>query len=441
MRIFATGRGGLQEIRETNFKNEREIQRTVEKNLAAFFPGLEIVQSEWSIKDIRIDTLAFDNKAKAFVIIEYKKGKNSGVIDQAIVYHKKLKQNQNDCVMALMETRSDGKLVRPKEIDWQKTRLILIGSSFTKRQIEASDSEDRLELYEIRKYPDHLTVARVGATDEPSVGPIVPNPEHSEADWLDPKDRGAKPLPEIRDLYFTLKNALIDQFQLQLLQRKRWVSFRLEGTEVCSVVLRKHKLQITYSTVKKDLLPSSDFVKDVSRVGRWGRGNYRSDISTELDVSRAIECVDLVRQDISGLGNIGNKSSTTDPPAYSEADWLDGKYGGPKPTPQIRDLYFVLKSTLIDRFQLEHVQRKRWASFRLEGTEVCSVVVQKFKLRLVYSTFKRDLLPPTDFIHDVSGVGKFGRGHYRSDIETKSDVSHAMQYVALVRQDVSGSGV
>ena len=80
MRIFATGRGGLQEIRETNFKNEREIQRTVEKNLAAFFPGLEIVQSEWSIKDIRIDTLAFDNKAKAFVIIEYKKGKNSGCL-------------------------------------------------------------------------------------------------------------------------------------------------------------------------------------------------------------------------------------------------------------------------------------------------------------------------------------------------------------------------
>lgn len=166
MRLFETGKGGLEEIQEIDFKLEGEIKRMVVDNFGLLFPGLELIASEFTIGNKRPDALAFDKRNKAFVILEYKKAKNSGVIDQAIVYHNRLNQNQNDCVMALMETRGDGKLVRPKAIDWQKTRLILVGSSFTKRQIEASDSEDRLELYEIHKYPNHLTVSRVGVADD-----------------------------------------------------------------------------------------------------------------------------------------------------------------------------------------------------------------------------------------------------------------------------------
>jgi len=36
--------------------------------------GLEMVKSEFSIKNKRIDTLGFDTQTNAFVIIKYKKG-------------------------------------------------------------------------------------------------------------------------------------------------------------------------------------------------------------------------------------------------------------------------------------------------------------------------------------------------------------------------------
>ena len=439
MRIFATGEGGLEEIRKINFRNEREIQRTVEANLDVFFPGLELVKSECTIKDKRIDTLAFDKKAKAFVIIEYKTANNRDIYDQVHIYYNKLLDNKDSCLLLLSKRRT--RVVDSKEINWQKTRLILVRPSFTPNQIEASNSKDRdIALYKIRKYPDCLIMSRAGVTDDESDSGIIepPTPDtYSEADWLDGKYGGAKPTPQVRDLYFALKNDLVAKFQLEHVQQKQCASFLLSGTQVCSVVLRKHKLQIMYSTTKKDLLPPNDFINDVSRVGRWGRGNYRSDITTKSDISRAIKYVDLVYNDIPSSG----RTRTTPKPApnaYSEADWLAGKYGV-KPLPEIRDLYFVLKTALIDKFQFVHVQKKLWASFRLEEGEVCSVVLQKSRLRIVYSTFKKDLLPLNDFIHDVSGVGKLGRGNYRSDIETKSDISTAMQYVDIVYKDVSGA--
>ena len=438
MRLFATGTGKLEEISPINFKNEREIQRTVEKNIDVFFPDLEKVQSECKMGDKRMDTLAFDKKAKAFVIIEYKTSKHSDIYSQGRSYYNTLRKNRDRCVLLLSQRR--GRLIDPKDIDWRQTHLIFVMPRFTDRQIEASDSEDLLDikLYEIQKYSDHLTVSRVGATDERRVGPVDEPLPSSEADWLDPKDRRAKPLPEIRDLYFTLKNILIDRFQLQHIQRKRWASFRLEDTEVCSVVLRQHKLQITYSTVKKDLLPLNNFVKDVSRVGRWGRGNYRSDLATESDISKAIEYVSLVCQDVSGFGHSGNKLTTTDrpdPTGYSEADWIKGKHG-PKPSPEIRDLYFALKKALLDEFQLEHFQYKRMASFRLaKETQVCSVVFLQRALRITYATSKKDLLPPNDFIRDVSNKRNLGIGCYRSDITKESDLSMALECVGRVYRD------
>ena len=438
MRIFATGKGGLEEIRKINFRNERDIQRTVEDNLALFFPSLELVKSECTIQNTRIDTLAFDKKAKAFVIIEYKTAKRSDIYSQGRSYHNVLRRNKERCVWLLSKQKN--KFIDLQDVDWQKTRLIFVMPSFTARQIEASDSEDLLDikLYEIHKYPNQLTMSRVGVADDES-DPDPPEPStsntYSEADWLDGKYGGAKPAPQVRDLYFALKNDLVAKFQLDHVQQKRWASFRLSGTQVCSVVLRKHKLQITYSTTKKDLLPPNDFINDVSSVGRWGRGNYRSDLTTKSDISRAIKYVDLVYNDIHGSGRTTRTTPKPSPDACSEADWIKGKHG-PKPSPEIRDLYFALKKALLDEFQLEHFQYKRMASFRLaKETQVCSVVFLQRALRITYATSKKDLLPPNDFIRDVSNKRNLGIGYYRSDITKESDLSMALECVGRVYRD------
>lgn len=62
--------GVFSEIKEKPFKLERDIQRMFETNMSEIM-GLEMIKSEFTIKDRRIDTLAFDPQSKSFVIIEY----------------------------------------------------------------------------------------------------------------------------------------------------------------------------------------------------------------------------------------------------------------------------------------------------------------------------------------------------------------------------------
>lgn len=436
MRLFETGGESLSEAKEIGFKNEPELRRPFDENFAVFFPGLERVRSECVLDDVRLDTLAFDKKAKAFVIIEYKRDATKrDIFAQGLSYYKQLQRHQADCVEFLSEKR--GRTVMRKEIAWKKTRLIFVSAHFSKHQIRANWDDPPIELRQVRKYPHYLVVSNPDASDDKRKDP-EPEPsttEYSEAAWLDGKYGGAKPTPQVRDLYFALKNDLIAKFQLDHVQQKRWASFRLTETQVCSVVLRKHKLQITYSTTKKDLLPPNDFINDVSSVGRWGRGNYRSDLTTKSDISRAMNYVDLVYNDIHGSGHTTRTTPKPSPDACSEADWIKGKHG-PKPSPEIRDLYFALKKALLDEFQLEHFQYKRMASFRLvKGTQVCSVVFLQRALRITYATSKKDLLPPNDFIRDVSNKRNLGIGHYRSDITKESDLSMALECVGRVYRD------
>ena len=82
MILFNAGADNLlTAIKEKPFKLEKDIQRLFELNLKQIM-GLELVKSEFSVKNKRIDTLAFDPQSKAFAIIEYKRDRNASVFDQ-----------------------------------------------------------------------------------------------------------------------------------------------------------------------------------------------------------------------------------------------------------------------------------------------------------------------------------------------------------------------
>jgi hypothetical protein len=67
MGIYANRQGILTPIKESPFKLEREIQLLFEQNLNTIM-GLVLIKSEFSIKNKRIDTLAFDPQSKALII-------------------------------------------------------------------------------------------------------------------------------------------------------------------------------------------------------------------------------------------------------------------------------------------------------------------------------------------------------------------------------------
>lgn len=79
MSIYANKNGIISQIKEKPFKLEKETQQLFETNLPTIM-GLELVKSEFSIKNKRIDSLAYDTQNNAFIIIEYKKDKNLSVV-------------------------------------------------------------------------------------------------------------------------------------------------------------------------------------------------------------------------------------------------------------------------------------------------------------------------------------------------------------------------
>ena len=100
----------LNQIKEIPFQLERQIQHLVEANLNTLL-GLEFVKSEFtisgSVQRLRIDTLAFDRKNKAFVIIEYKQDKNFSVVDQGYAYLSAMLNNKADFILEYNDARNE----------------------------------------------------------------------------------------------------------------------------------------------------------------------------------------------------------------------------------------------------------------------------------------------------------------------------------------------
>ena len=104
MRIYQLKPKNLYELKEMKtdgkyFPLEIHIQELIDKNLNKIFNDLEFIKSEYKIDDLRIDTVAFDNERRSFVIIEYKNKKNESLIDQGVSYYQVLQDRKSDYIL------------------------------------------------------------------------------------------------------------------------------------------------------------------------------------------------------------------------------------------------------------------------------------------------------------------------------------------------------
>ena len=103
MTLYINQTGKLKEVKEKPFKLEKEIQKLFEANVFSIM-GLELVKSEFTIKNKRIDTLVFDKQSGAFIIIEYKRDKNISVVDQGFTYLSLMLENKADFIVEYNES-------------------------------------------------------------------------------------------------------------------------------------------------------------------------------------------------------------------------------------------------------------------------------------------------------------------------------------------------
>jgi len=279
MNIYNTKKNSFSSIKEKPFKLEKEIQKIFEDNLEEIL-GLELVQSEFTIQNKRIDTLAYDKQNKAFIIIEYKRDKNSSVVDQGFTYLNLMLENKATFILAYNETLN--KTLHSSTIDWSQTRVIFVSPSFTENQKQATNFKDLgIELYEIKRFEGDIIVINPyrktqSATSIKSISEkkeVLKNIV-KEIKVYTEEDHTTNKTDEIIELYETFKNAILNlSDDIEIQPKLDYIAFK-KNSNIADICIQKKGLKIWINLKKGELEDPKNIMRDVSEMGHWGNGDY-----------------------------------------------------------------------------------------------------------------------------------------------------------------------
>ena len=278
----------LESIREKPFNLEKDIQSISENNLKSIF-GYEFIKSEFRLNNFRIDTLAYDKDACAFIIIEYKKDKNFSVIDQGYAYLALMLNNKADFILEYNENNKNS--LKRDEVEWSQSKVIFISPSFTTYQKEAINFKDLpIELWEIRRY-DNQTVNYSQIKTAGAQETIKTISRQNEA--IEKVSREIRVYTEdehlekageaIKELYHTVKNAILNLDELEVKPKKKYIAFA-SGSNIVDIHVQKNALKMWINLNKGELDDSKGMARDVSAGGHWGNGDYEIFIDSDEDL-------------------------------------------------------------------------------------------------------------------------------------------------------------
>ena len=244
MILYNSVGGNLLEIKEKPFKLEKDIQKIFEDNLASIM-GLELVKSEFTIKNKRLDTLAFDTQKKSFVIIEYKRDKNMSVVDQGFTYLSLMLENKADFIIDYNETLNRN--LKREEVDWSQTRVVFASTNFTENQKLATNFKDiAIELWEIKQYEnDTVTINQIKkSTSAESVKPLTQNNQSlksitEEIKVYTEQDLLSNASDYIAELYEKYKSAILNLADdIEVVPQKYYIAFK-KGSNISDIEVQK----------------------------------------------------------------------------------------------------------------------------------------------------------------------------------------------------------
>ncbi|MBS7120304.1 MAG: DUF91 domain-containing protein [Dysgonomonas sp.] len=285
MRLFQHNKNELKSLKEKPFKLEKEIQTIVENNLEQI-SGYTFIKSEFSIKTNRIDTLAFDEENRSFVIIEYKRDRNYSVVDQGVSYLNLMLEYKADCIIEYNESQKNN--LKRNEVDWSQSKVIFIAPSFTDFQRQSSNFKDLpIELWEIKRFEDEVivinpikksqsapSIKQVQSKEESTIGKVVDEIKvYTEEDHLTGKSE------EIIELYETYKHAILNlATDIEVFPKKLYIAFK-KDKNLADIHVQQKGLKIWINMHKGDLDDPKKITNDVSRKGHWGNGDYEVTVS------------------------------------------------------------------------------------------------------------------------------------------------------------------
>jgi predicted transport protein len=299
MAIFAIHAEKLKHVIEKPFKLEREIQALFESNLKQVM-GLTLVRSEFSIKNKRIDTLAFDEQTSAFIIIEYKRDKNISVVDQGFTYLSLMLENKADFIVEYNEQLKRN--LKRDDVDWSQTRVAFVSPSFTDNQIQATNFKDiAIELWEVKRFDNNtlLVTELKKSRSAESIKPITQQNKDLKriADEITVYTEDAliaRASAEMAELYDKFRSSILNLADdIEIVPVKSYVAFK-KSSNVVDIEIQKKSLKIFINAKWGKINDSKGIARDVSQIGHSGNGDYQIQVTDDKDLEYIMSLVKQV---------------------------------------------------------------------------------------------------------------------------------------------------
>ncbi|HEC38728.1 hypothetical protein LCGC14_0894660 [marine sediment metagenome] len=265
----------LRRLNENKIKLEKKVQNIVEKNLELIF-NIELIKSEFTIKNRRIDTLAFDPEIKSFVIIEYKRDRSKSIVDQGYAYLRLLLEYKADFVLTFNGIKGENKNLQ--DIDWSQSKIIFITNRFLEYSKEALGLEMPFELWELSKFDDDtLILAKIEPIFSATLDELTQINSKSEEikkeikvyDELFHLDKRPS---YIHDLYMSLKEEIknIDE-NIDIKPTKLYIAFKINAHNFVTTNFTNKRIDLYLSKLKEEFDDPKDFLENVPDSYNWGK--------------------------------------------------------------------------------------------------------------------------------------------------------------------------
>jgi predicted transport protein len=286
--LFTLGDGGAAEVAPRTLEYERDLQGLVEANMSALL-GVRFLASEYSTGPVhggRIDSLGIDENG-APVVVEYKRGRDPGLITQGLFYLAWLGDHRAE-FEALVRDRLG--VAAAAQVVWSAPRLICVAEDFSRYDLHA--------VGEIRRCIDLVRYRFFGAgllALEPVVTAAACDRSPGAGSGRVRRTPAAQPASDgIGELRDALDEVLVSLGEdVRRIERKQYRAYRRLRNIACVGRGRRSEVLVYLRADprKVDLVPG--FSRDVTGLGHHGTGDLEVRLRTEKDLERAGELLRL----------------------------------------------------------------------------------------------------------------------------------------------------
>lgn len=296
MPIFKINKGSLTPIKELSIKLEKDLQKLTEENLELAF-NLKFVSTEFSLQNFRIDTLAFDEEANSFVIIEYKRDKNFSVVDQGFAYLSLMLNNKADFILEYNE--KSGESLKRSDVDWTQSRVLFISQSFTTYQQNAINFKDLpIELWEVNQYDnDTILYKQLKSSDRSeSINKISKNKTiekvSKEIKVYTVEDHTNDINKKIVDLFEVLRDKILAiNDNIEERAKKKYIAYRTQSAFLY-LHLQQGQIKLHLIVPADKLEDPRKMARDVTNIGHYGGGITEVILNNEDDLNYVFDLIE-----------------------------------------------------------------------------------------------------------------------------------------------------